>query len=65
MLKTLVTTWAIAELDREYARVTGDLILGFVEAESKEEAEDKARKAGIRGNSGLWAYRIAKPEETL
>lgn len=42
---------------REYAKICGDPLLGEVEADSKEDAEDKAIKLGLNDvpGVGVWA----------
>lgn len=47
--------WMIVEKDREYAGFLGDPVLGVVDADSKERAEEQSRAAGIYTGSGPWA----------
>lgn len=56
-----MNTWSIYLSDAELARTVGDPCFGQVEADSKEEAENKARslnlieKRGFYGGVGPWA----------
>lgn len=55
--------WRIYYGLREYARETGDPMLGIVEAESKEAAESQAGRFGL-GNvpsAGYWAVEDTAP----
>jgi hypothetical protein len=54
-----VTVWHVYYADREFARVQGDPRLGVVEAQTREEALEKAAKdASVRSRmvagAGLW-----------
>lgn len=48
--------WAIHHADREHARVTGDPVLGYVRAGSKNEAESAAGHLGQ--GAGVWACEV-------
>jgi len=50
----------IYQRDREYAREAGDACLAVVEAVTKPEAEAEARRRGISGSTGLWAYQLPR-----
>lgn len=53
--KKAMAEWYIYYKNREYARQTGDPLLGVVEATTKEEAELKARQQGLGGCVSVWA----------
>jgi hypothetical protein len=62
------TQWAIYIGSRELAREMNDPLLGIVEADTKEQAEDIAAKSGeIAGKAvaggGLWAVRMKEPDQ--
>lgn len=50
--------WMIYERSREYARETGDPVLGIVEADTKEQAEESAWMRGIPTVSGPLAVPV-------
>ena len=50
--------WGIYHQEREFAREVGDPCLGVVTAQTKREAEMKARWRGCSGPTGLWAHRL-------
>jgi hypothetical protein len=50
--------WGIYHQEREFAREVGDPCLGVVTAQTKREAEMKARRRGCSGPTGLWAHRL-------
>jgi len=52
--------WGIYHQEREFAREMGDPCLGIVSAQSKREAEIKARRLGLGGPTGLWANPLPK-----
>ncbi len=49
--------WNIGYLDREYAQLHGDPIIGVVKASSKQQAEQIAARINMGGVHGVWAWR--------
>jgi hypothetical protein len=48
--------WGIYHRDREFAREVNDPCLAVVRARTKEAAEQKARRQGVTGQTGMWAH---------
>lgn len=48
--------WAVHHADREHARATGDPVLGYVRASSKDEAERNA--SHLATGAGVWAVEV-------
>jgi hypothetical protein len=63
-----MTRWAIYHVSREFAKEHGNPVLGYVNAESKEQAEELAAKNGQIASracpgAGLWAVRVREEDE--
>ena len=58
--RTGFVRWGIYHQEREFAHEVGDPCLGVVTARSKGEAEDKARRRGISGPTGIWAHPLSE-----
>ena len=56
-MKQDLSNWNIGYLDREFARIHGDPIIGVVQASSKQQAEIIAAKLGLGGVHGVWAWK--------
>ena len=59
-----MTNWNISYLDREYAAMMGDPIIGVVQASSKEEAEKIASRLNLGGVYGVWAWKARNVSRT-
>ena len=63
-----MSRWAIYFASREFARERGDPLLGTVEAQSKEQAEERAARDGDIASraypgAGLWAVKVREQEQ--